>query len=149
MDEDDHSTSRPPGGAGQTSSLPPSIPSVSEDKFATAREEGKAYFEQEGYDDKGILEWPVAWGDCDMFQSVPSPCPIPSHVIPQTWHHDPAAELELELTPLRHVNNVRFVRWIESARIQYAQELDLPEGMVLGMLVSPAPSTLSPLRSSC
>lgn len=41
------------------------------------------------------------------------------------------------LKPPRHVNNVRFVRWIESARIQYAQELDLPDGMVLGMLVSP------------
>lgn len=47
-------------------------------------------------------------------------------------------ELEsLRLIPGRHVNNVRFVRWIEPARIEYAQKLDLPEGMVLSMLVCP------------
>ena len=36
----------------------------------------------------------------------------------------------------RHVNNVRYVRWIETARIRYAESLDLPNGQVQGMLVS-------------
>jgi len=27
-------------------------------------------FRAEGYDVEGTLEWPVAWGDCDMFQYV-------------------------------------------------------------------------------
>lgn len=35
-----------------------------------------------------------------------------------------------------HVNNVRYVRWIETARIRYAESLDLPNGQVQGMLVS-------------
>jgi hypothetical protein len=32
--------------------------------------EGYKTFQEEGYDTdpRGILEWPVAWGDCDMFQ---------------------------------------------------------------------------------
>jgi hypothetical protein len=25
-------------------------------------------FRADGYDVEGTLEWPVAWGDCDMFQ---------------------------------------------------------------------------------
>jgi len=25
-------------------------------------------FKADGYDVQGTLEWPVAWGDCDMFQ---------------------------------------------------------------------------------
>jgi hypothetical protein len=37
----------------------------------------------------------------------------------------------------RHVNNVRYVRWIETARIRYAESLELPGGQVRGMLVSP------------
>jgi hypothetical protein len=36
----------------------------------------------------------------------------------------------------RHVNNVRYVRWIETARIRYAESLELPGGQVRGMLVS-------------
>ena len=27
-------------------------------------------FRAEGFDVEGTLEWPVAWGDCDMFQYV-------------------------------------------------------------------------------
>jgi hypothetical protein len=34
------------------------------------------------------------------------------------------------------VNNVRYVRWIETARIRYAESLELPGGQVRGMLVS-------------
>jgi acyl-CoA thioesterase FadM len=45
----------------------------------------------------------------------------------------------------RHVNNVRYVRWIETARIRYAESLELPGGQVRGMLVSLNPdySTLN------
>jgi hypothetical protein len=34
--------------------------------------QGIEFFKSEGYDSDlgGILEWPVAWGDCDMFQYV-------------------------------------------------------------------------------
>jgi hypothetical protein len=32
------------------------------------RQGARQYFEENGYDAKGILEWGVAWGDCDMFQ---------------------------------------------------------------------------------
>ena len=34
------------------------------------------------------------------------------------------------------MNNVRYVRWIETARIRYAESLELPGGQVRGMLVS-------------
>ena len=39
-------------------------------KQEKSREAGHKYFQENGYDDIGILEWPVAWGDCDMFQWV-------------------------------------------------------------------------------
>ena len=39
-------------------------------KREQAREAGMKYFRENGYDSIGILEWPVAWGDCDMFQWV-------------------------------------------------------------------------------
>lgn len=137
QDEDDHTSSRAPldpssrsgdaqselstGEIPATSSLPPST--VSGAQFSSARDDGRTYFKQEGYDLRGILEWPVAWGDCDMFQSVP--------IFFYSYDRGSIANGEP-----RHVNNVRYIRWIESARIQYAQELDLPDGMVLGMLVS-------------
>ncbi|ORX35066.1 hypothetical protein BD324DRAFT_116254 [Kockovaella imperatae] len=37
-------------------------------KQAKSREAAFTYFKENGYDDIGVLEWPVAWGDCDMFQ---------------------------------------------------------------------------------
>jgi len=66
-----------------------------------ARKSAMEWFEKEGYDLKGMLEWPVAWGDCDMFQ---------------------------------HVNNVQFVKWIESARIRYCESLPLPAKLIRNML---------------
>ena len=39
-------------------------------KREQAREAGMKYFRENGFDSVGILEWPVAWGDCDMFQWV-------------------------------------------------------------------------------
>jgi hypothetical protein len=51
----------------------------------------------------------------------------------------------------RHVNNVRYVRWIETARIRYAESLELPGGQVRGMLVSlnPDSSTLNTTNLTC
>jgi hypothetical protein len=37
-------------------------------RLAEARIEGRRWFKERGFDEKGRLEWPVAWGDCDMFQ---------------------------------------------------------------------------------
>jgi hypothetical protein len=42
----------------------------------------------------------------------------------------------------RHVNNVRFIRWAETARIRYAESLDLPKGQIQGMMVCPASLSL-------
>ncbi|OCF34864.1 hypothetical protein I317_07296 [Kwoniella heveanensis CBS 569] len=55
------------------------------------------YFKENGYDTAGVLTWPVAWGDCDMFQ---------------------------------HVNNVRILRWLETARVRYWESWagEMPEG---------------------
>lgn len=46
---------------------------ASEERLSIGREGAHRYFEENGYDSDGILEWNVAWGDCDMFQSVTSP----------------------------------------------------------------------------
>jgi hypothetical protein len=61
--EEDHSSSREPT-AGSTRET--------QDDYESSRIEAMKMFENEGYDThpKGILEWPVAWGDCDMFQYV-------------------------------------------------------------------------------
>lgn len=85
-DENDHSTSRPlphhPVSADLSVSGGPSGPStpsagatagssvsgLDDATLERGREGAKAYFAQEGYDLRGSLEWPVAWGDCDMFQ---------------------------------------------------------------------------------
>ncbi|WVR03059.1 hypothetical protein IAU60_000048 [Kwoniella sp. DSM 27419] len=53
---------------------------------AGRKEKAVEYFREQGYDTAGVLTWPVAWGDCDMF---------------------------------RHVNNVRILRWLETARVRY------------------------------
>jgi hypothetical protein len=37
-------------------------------RLSEARTEGRRWFMERGFDEKGRLEWPVAWGDCDMFQ---------------------------------------------------------------------------------
>ena len=36
--------------------------------YAASKGRAFEHFESAGYDTKGTLEWPVAWGDCDMFQ---------------------------------------------------------------------------------
>jgi len=61
--EEDHSTSRDPASISTQESA---------DEYELSRVEALNMFENEGYDThpKGILEWPVAWGDCDMFQYV-------------------------------------------------------------------------------
>ena len=41
-----------------------------DDGFAQSRVEAMEMFRADGYDVQGTLEWPVAWGDCDMFQYV-------------------------------------------------------------------------------
>jgi hypothetical protein len=45
----------------------------------------------------------------------------------------------------RHVNNVRFIRWAETARIRYAESLDLPKGQIQGMMVCLTSLSLSRL----
>ncbi|WVF66574.1 hypothetical protein IAT40_001314 [Kwoniella sp. CBS 6097] len=61
------------------------------------KEKALEYFRENGYDTAGVLTWPVAWGDCDMFQ---------------------------------HVNNVRILRWLETARVRYWESWagEMPEG---------------------
>lgn len=39
-----------------------------DDGFAQSRMAALEMFTADGYDTQGTLEWPVAWGDCDMFQ---------------------------------------------------------------------------------
>jgi hypothetical protein len=59
----------PPGTKGPAS--PDEAPTrqvVDVDVCAEAREAGRRFFRDEGFDVRGMLEWPVAWGDCDMFQ---------------------------------------------------------------------------------
>ena len=90
--EEDHSTSRHPSTASSASlpSNPESSSSATGSKVAfdskLAEGEGDDYhesrlvamemFKAEGYDVEGTLEWPVAWGDCDMFQYVFSKFPL-------------------------------------------------------------------------
>ncbi|WVQ94184.1 hypothetical protein IAU59_001262 [Kwoniella sp. CBS 9459] len=61
------------------------------------KERALGHFRENGYDTAGVLTWPVAWGDCDMFQ---------------------------------HVNNVRILRWLETARVRYWESWagEMPEG---------------------
>lgn len=40
----------------------------SKEQLDIGREGAKKYFMENGYDSNGLLEWGVAWGDCDMFQ---------------------------------------------------------------------------------
>jgi hypothetical protein len=40
----------------------------SHERLQAGREGAEAYFREKGFDNKGMLEWSVAWGDCDMFQ---------------------------------------------------------------------------------
>ncbi|KAK8844738.1 hypothetical protein IAR55_006588 [Kwoniella newhampshirensis] len=95
--EEDHSTSRSPLNLGHGSE--PSASSTSTPKSASSlssttttatgsigrkvendrpwlnddsprKAEALRYFTEKGYDTAGVLTWPVAWGDCDMFQHV-------------------------------------------------------------------------------
>lgn len=82
--EEDHSTSRTPFSSSSISSTSSTSASSSTTNSGSTQylhkegEEGDGYeesrleamkmFKAEGYDTEGILEWPVAWGDCDMFQ---------------------------------------------------------------------------------
>jgi hypothetical protein len=61
-----------------------------DDGFAQSRLEALEMFRADGYDVRGTLEWPVAWGDCDMFQYVfsfltsPSSAPLYPSPSPNT-----------------------------------------------------------------
>jgi len=84
--EDDHSSSRHPTTTSSTStsdsaatfsSSSSSLASPSStakesggDEYQQSRLAAMEMFRAEGYDVEGTLEWPVAWGDCDMFQYV-------------------------------------------------------------------------------
>lgn len=81
--EDDHSTSRSLPSVSSTLTST----STSNNTRAKSKTESKSdrpwlesergveqraleYFREEGYDIRGVLQWPVAWGDCDMFHHV-------------------------------------------------------------------------------
>jgi len=85
IDEEDHSSSREPStlssSASSTSTSASSSTSTStsasevgsvkdslDDGFGQSRVEALEMIRADGYDVEGTLEWPVAWGDCDMFQ---------------------------------------------------------------------------------
>ncbi|KAK1921387.1 HotDog domain-containing protein [Papiliotrema laurentii] len=63
VDEHDHSGSRAPGPAERAVERY----GISDD-YERSRREASKWFAENGYDARGQLEWPVAWGDCDMFQ---------------------------------------------------------------------------------
>lgn len=73
--EDDHTSSRHPSSSSTSSSsstLASSSISISSstttDEFTQSRIKAMEMFSNDRYDVNGTLEWPVAWGDCDMFQ---------------------------------------------------------------------------------
>jgi hypothetical protein len=87
IDEEDHSSSGDPSSPSSASSTTTtsssssssfststpaskfgSVKEMSDDGFAQSRVEAMKMFRADGYDVEGTLEWPVAWGDCDMFQ---------------------------------------------------------------------------------
>jgi hypothetical protein len=89
INEEDHTSSRDPSSlsssptssssttntsfssSSSTSTSASKVGSVKEnedDGFAQSRVEAMKMFRADGYDVEGTLEWPVAWGDCDMFQ---------------------------------------------------------------------------------
>ena len=81
IDEEDHSSSRDPSSlsssSGSSSSASAStsasklaVSKNEDDGFAQSRLEAMDMFRADGYDVQGTLGWPVAWGDCDMFQYV-------------------------------------------------------------------------------
>lgn len=87
IDENDHSTSKPPMDPKEVATY------GSGKQYDQSRADARKWFSSQGFDPRGTLEWPVAWGDCDMFQ---------------------------------HVNNTHYVKWFEAARIQYIENIDLP-----------------------
>ena len=84
INEEDHSSSREPSSlsssasststsasstsSSSTSTSASEVGSVKDDGFEQSRVEALEIFRADGYDVEGTLEWPVAWGDCDMFQ---------------------------------------------------------------------------------
>jgi len=161
--EDDHSSSRHPTTTSSTSTSKSAAP-ISSSSFASANSTGKEsggdeyqqsrlaameMFRAEGFDVEGTLEWPVAWGDCDMFQYVFILILVFLVLLGPHLSHSLYRYLQLryhlvlvESANTRHVNNVRYVRWIETARIRYAESFNLPQGQVRGMLVSTSLATL-------
>ncbi|GMK53541.1 hypothetical protein CspeluHIS016_0101270 [Cutaneotrichosporon spelunceum] len=94
---DDHTVSRPlPGDSVEwdapafaTSDRAPKLPHMDrgyDRERATAHE----WFDSNGFDTEGRVEWPVAWGDSDMY---------------------------------RHINNVSYCRYVESARMKWIESL--------------------------
>lgn len=69
------------------------------------------WFDSNGFDPKGRLEWPVAWGEQDMFA---------------------------------HVNNVSYVRYLESQRMRWCQTLkeDMGPELTDDFMVSPQSAAL-------
>ncbi|ORY27339.1 HotDog domain-containing protein [Naematelia encephala] len=90
--EEDHTTSRLPLGlqlpassssfsstnasssyssiSGTSASSSSSSTAIVESNNSESRDLAYTYFREEGFDLRGVLEWPVAWGDCDMFRHV-------------------------------------------------------------------------------
>jgi anti-sigma28 factor (negative regulator of flagellin synthesis) len=83
IDEEDHTSSREPSSLSSSSSTTTTSSSSStstpasqvgslresqDHGFEQSRVEALKMFRADGYDVEGTLEWPVAWGDCDMFQ---------------------------------------------------------------------------------
>lgn len=69
VDENDHSSSRPPRSRQHSNQ---SNSSGSGAKYQKSRELGLEEFRKEGFATQPheVLEWPVAWGNCDMFNHV-------------------------------------------------------------------------------
>lgn len=67
---DDRTSSQALPSSSSTSSSPsgPSRTEEGEQLYAVGKQAGMDFFRKDGWDTRGILEWPFAWGDCDMFQ---------------------------------------------------------------------------------
>jgi len=61
--ENDHSTSRSPPAKERFVEKFGNV-----EAYERARIAASVEFAELGLDERGRLEWPVAWGDCDMFQ---------------------------------------------------------------------------------
>ncbi|TXT14063.1 uncharacterized protein COLE_00256 [Cutaneotrichosporon oleaginosum] len=94
---EDHSVSRPLAGQDvawvpppfRTRDRAPKLPHM-DGGYDRVRATVHEWFDSNGFDAEGRVEWPVAWGDSDMY---------------------------------RHINNVSYCRYVESARMKWIESL--------------------------